>query len=171
MSRPIFTAVLAASAALGLALAAAPPRSASSSDKAAPTHIMKNASELQWGDAPPELPAGIKATVLEGDPSKDGFFAMRIKIPAGTVIAPHFHPKDERLTVLEGSFQLGMADKVDDSKLQTFTTGSYVSMPGGMHHFAKAKTDVVLQLATIGPWGITYLNPADDPRNAKKPTN
>jgi quercetin dioxygenase-like cupin family protein len=132
---------------------------------------MKTPAEMQWGDGPPELPPGTKAVVLEGDPSKEGFFALRIKMPAGYTIAPHFHPTLERLTVLEGSFQLGMGDKVDESKYQTWTAGSYVSMPPGMHHFAKAKTDVVLQLATIGPWGITYLNPSDDPRNAKKPTN
>jgi quercetin dioxygenase-like cupin family protein len=132
---------------------------------------MKNVADMQWGEAPNSLPPGAKAMVLEGDPAKEGFFVLRAKLPAGYTIPPHFHPTVERVTVLEGTFQLGMGDKVDESKYQSFPAGSYLSMPTGMHHFAKAKTDVVLQIATIGPWGITYLNPADDPRNAKKPTN
>ncbi len=132
---------------------------------------MMSAADLKWGDGPPELPPGAKATVLEGDPAKEGYFALRLKMPAGYAIPPHLHPKDERVTVLEGTLQLGMGDKAEESKYQSFTPGSYLSMPAGMHHFAKAKTDVTIQLATNGPWGITYLNPADDPRNAKKPTN
>jgi quercetin dioxygenase-like cupin family protein len=167
VSRSIFTAVLATAAAVGLAVAADSPSSA----KAPQTHIMKSVSDMQWGEGPPSLPPGIKVTMLEGDPAKEGFFAMRIKMPAGYTIPPHFHPTVERVTVIEGTFQLGMGDKVDESKYQSFPAGSYLSMPTGMHHFAKAKTDVVVQIATNGPWGITYLNPADDPRNAKKPTN
>lgn len=113
---------------------------------------MKNVGDMQWKAGPPSLPPGTQMTLLEGDPSKEGFFAMRVKFPAGYVIPPHYHPKEERLTVIE---------------VQSFSAGSYMSMPAGMPHFARAKTDVVVQLATMGPWDIIYLNPSDDPRRKK----
>jgi quercetin dioxygenase-like cupin family protein len=156
------------SASVGLALAANPPTPPSSPGK---THVMKKTSDLQWSEGPSMLPPGAQMTLLEGDPAKEGYFAARLKLPAGYVIPPHFHPKEERLTIIEGTFELGMGDKTDESKYQSWPAGSYVSMSAGMHHFARAKTDVIVQLATLGPWGITYLNPADDPRNKKRPTN
>ncbi len=128
---------------------------------------MKNPADMEWKAGPPSLPPGAQMTLLEGDPSKEGFFAMRARFPAGYVIPPHFHPNEERLTIIEGTFLLGMADKVDEAKYQSFSAGSYIAMPPGMPHFAKAKTDVVVQLATNGPWDIIYLNPADDPRRKK----
>lgn len=170
MSRTILLALLAASAALGLALAGEPTHPVAPSSTLAPVQFMKAAADLEWKQGPPSLPPGARAAVLEGDPSKEGFFAMRLKLPAGYAVPPHFHPNVERLTVIEGTFLLGMADKVDEAKYRTWSAGSYISMPPGMPHFAKAKTEVVLQLATIGPWSIVYLNPADDPR-AKRPSN
>ncbi len=130
-------------------------------------HQMMTPGELTWADGPPSLPAGAKFVVLEGDPAKEGFVAMRLKLPAGYKVPPHFHPAPERLTVLEGTFMLGSGDKFDEASMKALPLGSYLSMPAQMHHFAMAKTEVVLQLATIGPWGITYLNPTDDPRNKK----
>jgi quercetin dioxygenase-like cupin family protein len=133
-------------------------------------HVMKTPSELAWGEAPPSLPPGAKAVMLEGDPTKEGYFAMRIRMPAGYRIPPHFHPTFERVTVIEGTFLLGMGDAFDEAAMQSWPVGSYLAMPAGMHHYALAKSECVVQLATLGPWGITYLDPADDPRSqpAKK---
>jgi quercetin dioxygenase-like cupin family protein len=131
------------------------------------SHVMKTAGEMSWSDAPPSLPPGAKVILLEGDPAKEGFLAMRLKLPAGYKVPPHTHPGFERLTVIEGTFMLGHGEKWDQAAMKEWTPGSYVSMPPGMKHYAQAKTDTVVQLTTVGPWGITYLNPADDPRNAK----
>lgn len=169
MSRTILVAFLAAGAGLGLALAA-DPMQPPAPHTMAPVQFMKTAADLEWKEGPASLPPGARLAILEGDPSKEGFFAMRLKLPAGYAVPPHYHPKIERLTVLEGTFLMGMSDKVDEAKYRSWTPGSYISMPPGMPHFAKAKTDVVIQLATDGPWSIVYLNPADDPRN-KRPTN
>lgn len=127
-------------------------------------HISLKPSEIVWGAAPDVLPPGAQAVILEGDPKKPGFFALRLKLPAGYRIAPHYHPKHERVTVLEGSFQLGVGDTFDEGALVDYPAGSYSSMKEGMRHFAMSKNGCVLQLATLGPWGLTYVNPQDDPR-------
>lgn len=123
--------------------------------------------KLDWQPAPPALPRGAMSALLEGDPKLPGFFAMRVKLPAGYKVPAHFHPVQERLTVIEGTFLLGHGDKFDETALKEYPAGSYLSMPAGMHHFAMSKTDCVIQLNTIGPWSIIYLNPADDPRSQK----
>lgn len=127
-------------------------------------HVLQPPTAMKWTAGPPSLPPGTQVAMLEGDLAKEGFFAVRLKLPAGYRIPPHFHPVQERVTVIEGTFRLGMGDKVDEKGLRDYPAGSYLSMPAGMRHFAETTTGTVLQLATIGPWGITYVNPADDPR-------
>lgn len=127
-------------------------------------HLVVLPDQIDWKDAPPSLPPGAKLVVLEGDPAKEGFFAMRAKLPDGYRIAPHFHPTMERITVLSGTFHLGGGDKFDRSAATAMPAGSYSSMPANMKHFAWAEGETVIQVATTGPWGITYVNPADDPR-------
>lgn len=119
---------------------------------------------MTWGPAPAGLPADGQSALLEGDPSKPGYFAVRLKGPAGYKIMPHWHGGFERITVISGTFALGMGDTYDESKLKTYPPGSYISMPKGMRHFAQFKSDCVVQLASLGPWNITYVDPKDDPR-------
>lgn len=123
---------------------------------------------LKWTDGPPSLPSGAKVAVLEGDPTKEGPFTMRLKVPGGYRIPPHTHPKTERLTVISGTFRLGMGDTFDTGKMMDLTAGTYGFWPAGMKHYAAAKGETVVQLHGIGPWQINYLNPADDPRNSRK---
>ena len=114
------------------------------------------------------LPPGCKYVVLEGDPAKEGYFAMRLKLPAGYKIPPHTHPNVERVTILSGTFNLGTGATFDSKSGEALRAGSYFAMPTGMQHFAWTDDEVELQLATIGPWGITYVNPADDPGRKKE---
>jgi len=123
---------------------------------------------LIWKDGPASLPTGARFAVLEGDPAKEGPFVMRISMPDGFRVPPHWHPKVERVTVISGTFNLGMGEKFDKSETQTMPAGTFGYWPAGMRHFAWAKGKTVLQLHGTGPWTITYVNPADDPRNAKK---
>jgi quercetin dioxygenase-like cupin family protein len=134
---------------------------------AAAKHVVILPSDVKWEDMT-ALPPGAKAALLEGDPSKDGFFTIRAKFPDGYKIPPHFHPRPERVTVLSGTFHLGTGDKFDKDAAKTLPTGSYTSMPAEMHHFAWAEGETIVQISTMGPWGITYLNPADDPRKSAK---
>jgi hypothetical protein len=126
-------------------------------------------SETKWKNGPASLAAGAKMAVLEGDPSKEGPFVMRLSLPDGFKVLPHWHPKVERVTVLSGSFNLGMGEKFDQAATREMTVGTFGYWPAGMRHFAWAKGETVLQLHGIGPWVITYVNPADDPRNPPKP--
>jgi quercetin dioxygenase-like cupin family protein len=125
-------------------------------------------NEMTWKDGPPSLPKGAMIAVLEGDPSKEGPFAFRVKIPDAYRIPPHTHPKTERITVISGTFNLGMGDKFDESAGTAMPAGTYGYWPAGMHHFVWAKGETVVQFHGTGPWSIQYLNPADDPRNEAK---
>ena len=127
-------------------------------------HKMLSPQEIKWAPAPPSIPPGAEAVVLYGDPSKDEMFAMRLKFPKGYKIAPHTHPKPEVLTVITGTFRLGMGESADPSKATALPAGSFVALSPGMAHFASADDDTVVQLNSTGPWTLTYVNPADDPR-------
>jgi len=127
-------------------------------------HTVIAPNEVKWGPGPKALPPGAEAVVLFGDPSKEGLFALRLKLPAGYAIAPHTHPAYEVDTVISGTINLGMGETADRSSAKAVPTGSFFAMPPGMAHFAYFDEETVLQLTTNGPWGITYINPADDPR-------
>ena len=119
-----------------------------------------------WGPAPASLPAGATAAVLEGNPAKGGAFTMRLHMPAGYKIPPHFHPVMEHVTVISGSLKFGMGDHFDESQMKAVPAGTFAAIPPGMHHFAMADGETVLQLHGIGPWRIVYLDKADDPRTS-----
>jgi quercetin dioxygenase-like cupin family protein len=125
-------------------------------------------SDIQWKSGPPSLPTGAKMAVLEGDPTKDAPFVMRLQAPADYHIPPHTHPKTERVTVISGMMFLAMGDNLERSAAKTLPAGTYAFWPAGMKHAAWFNAGTVIQLHGIGPWQINYLNPADDPRNAKK---
>ncbi len=129
------------------------------------THIMHVPTDLKWVDGPASLPKGIKVAVLEGDMSKPGPFTVRIKAPANYKISPHFHPAVEHVTVISGSFYMGLGDVFEESKATKLPVGGFAVMEIGTRHFAFTKEETEIQLHGIGPWGITYVNAADDPRN------
>ena len=124
-------------------------------------------SEVRWRDGPGSMQAGAKFAVLEGDPSKEGPFVMRLWFPDGFKIAPHTHPKVERITVISGTFNLGMGESFDATKTREMPAGTFGHWAAEMRHFAWAKGETVLQLHGVGPWTIVYVNPADDPRMKK----
>ena len=133
-----------------------------------PAMALHPVSELQWKDGPAALPPGAKITILEGDPTQAGVFTVRIKFPAGMQVMPHFHSQTEHATVLAGTLHIGMGQKFDKAATKAMATGSFGYWPAGMKHFAWMEGEVVLQLHGQGPWTVTYVNPADDPRNAQK---
>jgi hypothetical protein len=113
------------------------------------------------------LPSGAQMAVLDGDPSKPGFFTMRLKMPNGYRIPAHWHSQPERVTVISGTLYLGMGDGVKDTAIP-LGPGAYSSMPPKMTHYGWMKGETILQLTSIGPWTVTYINPAEDPRIDKK---
>src|SRR5262249_13606519 len=124
--------------------------------------------KIKWQQGPPSLPKGALIAVLEGDPAKEGPFVFRIKIPDRYRVPPHTHPKTERITVISGTFNIGMGDKFDEKSTKPMAAGTYGFWPAGMKHFVWAKGETILQFHGMGPWSIQYLNPSDDPRLKKQ---
>lgn len=120
--------------------------------------------EMKWADLP-SLPPGAKISVLEGPMSEAVPFTARLKLPANYRIPAHWHPATERVTVLSGTFYMGMGEALDTSKGLAVPAGGFAVMQPKTPHFAYTTTEPVeLQLHSTGPWGVTYINPADDPR-------
>ncbi|MGI8979779.1 MAG: cupin domain-containing protein [Pirellulaceae bacterium] len=124
-------------------------------------------SEIKWQDGPASLPKGAKIAVLEGDPGKEGPFVFRVKVPDGYRIPPHTHPKTERVTVISGTFHIGMGEKFDEKGTKEMPAGTFGFWESGMKHFVWVKGETVVQFHGMGPWSIKYVNPADDPRDEK----
>jgi quercetin dioxygenase-like cupin family protein len=122
---------------------------------------------MKWMDGSTAgLPAGAKIAVVSGDPSKDGSnFVIRAKLPANYAVPPHHHPGDETVRVLgAGTLTYGMGDKVNTASSASLTKGYHVTMQAGMNHWASNTDPVEIQVSGKGPFGIIYVNPADDPR-------
>lgn len=129
----------------------------------APALAVHGGEGLQWGDAPPVLPHGAKLAVLKGDPMKPGAFVMRLSLPAGYRIAPHSHSQAENVTVLSGTFLVGMGEHFDAKALNAMKAGAFGSIDARAPHYAMARTATVLQIHGDGPFDLTYVDPKDDP--------
>jgi hypothetical protein len=130
----------------------------------APRAIVALPDQLTWGPAPSVLPPGAKLAVLEGDPTTAGPFTMRLQMPDHYRIPPHDHAVTEHVTVVKGAFKVGMGDKFEASALKRLPAGTFAALDPGVRHFAESEGETIIQLHGIGPWGLTYVNPADDPR-------
>ena len=131
--------------------------------KAAPQHAF-TPDELKWGPAPPFIPAGAQLAVLEGNPmGATGDYTIRVKMPDGYKVAPHWHPKRENVTIVSGTLNFGMGDKFDESKMKPYAPGSFAYLDPNMHHYVQAKGETVVQIHGMAPVKFNYVNPADDP--------
>jgi len=156
--KAILAVAICAAAPCFVAFAADAPKTSHPKPKA----VTINAADVTWGEAPPQFPKGGQLAALHGDPSQPMQFAIRFRMPDGYKIAPHWHTKDEQLTVLSGTLILHMGDTWD-APAHTLTADAYHFLPGKMHHAAQAQGEVVVEIHGIGPFDIHYLNPADDP--------
>lgn len=127
------------------------------------THVMVTPDELKWTDVP-SLPAGAKIAVIEGPPTEAVPFTFRLKFPANYAIPAHWHRAIEHVTVITGVLNMGMGDKLDRSATRALSVGSAAIMPSKTRHYVWNKEETVVQIHGVGPWGITYVDPADDPR-------
>ena len=146
---------------LALALGTAP--AAAQSVYSGEGTLVVSPERIVWNDAPAVSP-GAKIAVIEGPLNKAVPFTFRLKLPAGAKVSPHTHPAYERVTVLSGTFYVSEGSAYDPAKGRALTPGSVAIMPPGTPMFGYAKEETVIQLHGTGPWGLTYLNPADDPR-------
>jgi mannose-6-phosphate isomerase-like protein (cupin superfamily) len=119
---------------------------------------------FQWTKAPAAYPAGAEIVVIEGDNSKPGPFTLRLKFPDGYALAPHSHPVDEHVTVIQGTFVVGMGASGKRETAVEMPTGSFVLVPSMTQHYVFAKGVTIVQAHGVGPSALNYVNPADDPR-------
>jgi quercetin dioxygenase-like cupin family protein len=129
-------------------------------------HSMVTPDQLQWKDVP-ALGAGVKSALIEGPMNEAVPFMVRLKFPAGAKVPAHWHPNVEHVTVMSGTFEIGLGDKFDESKATAFPAGSVTIMQPKTTHFALFKEETILQVHGVGPWEVVYVNPDDDPRNKK----
>jgi catechol 2,3-dioxygenase-like lactoylglutathione lyase family enzyme len=123
---------------------------------------------VPYGPPPAFIAPGAQLAVLEGNPgAASGDYTVRLKMPDGYRIAPHWHPLRENVTVISGNFKVGMGDQFDESKMGTFPAGSFAFLDPDMHHYAMASGDVVVQVHGKAPLQFNYVNPADDPSRKK----
>lgn len=128
------------------------------------THAMQHADQLQWGPAPPIFPAGAEFAVVQGDPSVPGeIFTVRLRFPNNYVLPPHWHPTDEHVTVLRGTFLVGIGETYDPATMEALKVDDFVTAPARVAHYAAARGITEVQVHAIGPFQLTYVNPADDP--------
>ena len=126
--------------------------------------LATNQTPMHWGPAPAVFPPGARMAVVSGDPSKAAVFTVQLAMPSGYKIAPHFHPTDETVEVKKGTLLVGMGDKFDLSKAKAMKAGEKTPMAAKAHHFAAAQGATFIQVTAMGPFALTYVNPADDPQ-------
>ena len=123
---------------------------------------------IPWGPPPPFVAAGAQLTVLEGNPAaSSGDYTVRLKMPDGYRIAPHWHPFRENVTVISGTFKVGMGDIFETNKMTALPAGSFAFLDPDMHHYAMASGGVVVQVHGMAPLQFNYVNPQDDPSKNK----
>ena len=119
---------------------------------------------IPWGAAPPVVRAGAQFAVLEGDPTaSSGDYTIRLKMPDGFRISPHWHPLRENVSIISGTFKVGMGDEFDVSKMKAFPAGSFAFLDPDMHHYAMASGETIVQVHGKSPLQFNYVNSADDP--------
>jgi len=123
---------------------------------------------VPYGPAPSFVAPGAQLAVLEGNPlATSGDYTVRLKMPDGYRIAPHWHPKRENVTVISGTLKFGMGDHFDESSMTSFPAGSFAYLDPDMHHYVMASGDVVVQIHGMAPVQFNYINPEDDPSRKK----
>lgn len=121
--------------------------------------------DIDWKSFP-AFPPSVRLAVVVGEPSQEGPYTIRVKVPRGVKLMPHRHPEDRIYTVISGIFHIGLGDEFDAERLQGYPPGTVVILPGNTSHFHWARSgDYITQVTAIGPLGLEYVNPKDDPRS------
>lgn len=124
--------------------------------------------KLEWGPAPAVFPPGARMAVLQGNPGGTGLFTVRLRFPDGYKLAPHTHPTDEHVTVISGTLRVGMGASVERKSMMALGAGGFVTAPANQAHYAAAQGVTIVQVHAMGPFAMTYVNPADTPRQATR---
>jgi quercetin dioxygenase-like cupin family protein len=150
--------------ACGVAVSLVIVLAASAQDTKESSHVLVSGPEIKWGEPPLVLEKGASFAVISGHPFKPGTFVVRLKMPAGYKIAPHWTPTDEHVTVLSGTLSVGMGEKFAPAAMKDVPAGGSALLRAEIRHFLIAKTAATVEFQGTGPFALTYVNPADDPR-------
>jgi quercetin dioxygenase-like cupin family protein len=124
--------------------------------------------DIDWKPFP-SFPPSARLAVVVGDPSGPGLYTTRVKMPSGVKLMPHKHPEDRIYTVISGVFYIGLGEQFDSDKLEAYPPGAVIVLPSGTPHFHWARSgEYVTQISAIGPLGLQYIDPSDDPRNGSR---
>ena len=130
--------------------------------------VLVTPEAIVWKPGPPTIPAGAMIAVLSGDPTKPGPFVIRARLPAGYRLPAHVHPIDEYATVIQGTLMVGTGERISEAESTALPAGSFRVTPAGVPHYLWVKDETIFQVHGVGPGGITYIDPADDPRNTPR---
>jgi hypothetical protein len=130
------------------------------------SHTIIKPQDLTWQDVA-ALPPGAKLAVIEGRMDRAGPITARLRLPADYKLPPHRHPGLERVTVLSGTVNIGIGEKFDAAATAAMGPGTVLLMSPAMPHFVWTKEETIFQLNVEGPWTVTYIDPADDPRGKR----
>lgn len=168
MPHRCFTAALVVAVLMPAALLAQAPQASAPTSQV----IVAHAPNLTWASGPPSLPPGAEFVLLEGNPAEAVPLTFRLRFPANYRIPPHWHSVIEHVTVLSGTLNVGMGEHAMYTGGTALNAGSFAAMPAKMVHSAWTGPEgVTFQLHSVGPWSITYVNAADDPRTKKPAGN
>lgn len=167
MRKSFFVVLLIAGFALAQTTTHKSAKKGASAKSAASAPTISTPDTIKWGDPPPILEPGAQLAVLSGNPNAAGPYVIRLKMPDGYKIMPHWHPTTENVTVISGEFHVGMGDKYEETGMHALPPGSFVPVPPRMHHYAVAKGETVVQVHGQGPFKLTYVNPSDNPSKKK----
>ena len=120
-------------------------------------HKIVHYGDLKWTP----IIKGCDLAPVAGDMNTEGAFVLRIRCADGTKIPAHWHPTDENVTVLKGTFLVGMGESFDESKLQTMNVGNFVTVPKEMKHYASCKGETIVQVHAMGPFKVNWVNPSE----------
>jgi hypothetical protein len=132
------------------------------------TNAKGKPAELKWGDVPPMLPPGAQMAVVSGDPGKAGKFTIQLKMPSNYAVPAHWHPTDEKVTLVSGTLAYGMSDRVDKANATALSEGGSITMKAKHHHWVYTGDGATVQVDATGPFEINYVDPSTDPRGAAK---
>lgn len=121
---------------------------------------------VEWSDAPPSLPDGAEAAVLAGTLDGEGSRTFRLRFPDGYRVPPHSHPMREHITVIDGTLMLGLGETEEREDMRPLGAGAFHVLPVGDHHYVRAEGETIVQVQGVGPFGIEYVDPEDDPRTS-----
>jgi quercetin dioxygenase-like cupin family protein len=128
--------------------------------------------DIEW-QAFPAFPPSVRLAVIVGQPAEPGPYVIRVNVPSGVKLMPHRHPEDRIYTVMSGVFYVGLGERFDGDNMSAYPPGSVIVLPGGTYHFHWARSGgYVTQISAMGPLGLEYRDPGDDPRERpREPAN